>query len=109
MSAGGSNRDGYALRYVKEKIAERDAERKLIITISDGQPADMGYGGMDAVRDIQSILRECERENIMYIAAAIGSDLEVIKGIYGDKHFLDIANLQELPSKLMGLIARLLK
>ena len=109
MSAGGSNRDGYALRYVKEKIAERDAERKLIITISDGQPADMGYGGMDAVRDIQGILRECERENIMYIAAAIGSDLDVIKGIYGEKHFLDIANLQELPNKLMGLIARLLK
>ena len=36
-------------------------------------------------------------------------NLDVIKGIYGEKHFLDIANLQELPNKLMGLIARLLK
>lgn len=109
MSAGGSNRDGYALRFVKEMIAERDAERKLIITISDGQPADISYYGTNAVKDIQSILRECQRENIMYIAAAIGSDQEVIKEIYGGKHFLNLANLEELPRSLMGLISKLLK
>lgn len=109
MRAGGSNRDGYALRFVKEKIAERDAERKLIIMISDGQPADHGYMGTAAMADIQSVLRECDRDGIMYIAAAIGCDQEVIKTIYGEKHFLDISNLNELPNKLMGLISRLLK
>ncbi len=109
ITACGSNRDGYALRFVKEKISLRDSERKLIITISDGQPAHNHYGGEPAVADIRQVLREAERENIMYIAAAIGDDKEVIKSIYGEKHFLDLSDLGMLPDRLMNLIGRLLK
>ena len=37
------NRDGAALRFVAEHLAKRPENRKLLILISDGQPADTGY------------------------------------------------------------------
>lgn len=109
ISAGGCNRDGFAIRYLKERLAEQDADKKLMIIISDGQPADENYYGTAALADIQTICKECDREGIGYIAAAIGSDKEDIKAIYGERHFLDISDLSSLPEKLTNLIKRLLK
>ncbi len=109
ISAGGCNRDGYAIRYLKERLAEVEADKKLMIIISDGQPSDSGYYGTAALADIQNICKECDREGIGYIAAAIGADKEDIKTIYGERHFLDISDLNSLPEKLTGLIRRLLK
>lgn len=42
MSARSGNRDGAALRYVSERLMTRDEETKLLILISDGQPASSG-------------------------------------------------------------------
>ena len=42
------NRDGAALRFVAEHLAKRPENRKLLILISDGQPADTGYRGTEA-------------------------------------------------------------
>lgn len=109
ISAGGANRDGYALRFVKEKLSEQDSDKKLLIIISDGQPSDAGYGGTAAMYDLQRICKECERENIAFVAAAIGADKKEIRTIYGERHFLDITNLLELPAKLTVLVKRLLK
>ena len=109
ISAGGCNRDGFAIRYLKERLAEQDADKKLMIIISDGQPADDNYYGTAALADLQAICKECDREGIGYIAAAIGADKEDIKAIYGERHFLDISDLNTLPEKLTNLIKRLLK
>jgi hypothetical protein len=109
ISAGGANRDGYALRFMKEKLSEQESDKKLLIIISDGQPSDAGYGGTAAMHDLQRICKECERENIAFVAAAIGADKDEIRLIYGERHFLDITNLLELPTKLTVLVKRLLK
>ena len=61
------------------------------------------------MHDLQRICKECERENIAFVAAAIGADKDEIRLIYGERHFLDITNLLELPTKLTVLVKRLLK
>lgn len=43
ISARGSNRDGAALRFVAEKMVKRPEEIRILMLISDGQPADSGY------------------------------------------------------------------
>ena len=40
ISARGSNRDGAALRYVAEQLVRRPEDIKLLMLVSDGQPAD---------------------------------------------------------------------
>ena len=49
------NRDGAALRFVAEHLAKRPENRKLLILISDGQPADTGYRGTEAEADLRGI------------------------------------------------------
>ena len=73
--------------------------------VSDGQPADSGYGGSAAEEDLRGIKQEYQRKGILFVAAAIGSDKENIKRIYGDS-FLDITDLNQLPTKLTSVVKR---
>ena len=56
------NRDGAALRFVAEHLAKRPENRKLLILISDGQPADTGYRGTEAEADLRGIKKEYARQ-----------------------------------------------
>ena len=108
ISARSSNRDGVALRYVAERLSHRSEDVKLLILVSDGQPADSGYWGTAAEEDLRGIKQEYQRKGILFVAAAIGSDKENIERIYGDS-FLDITDLTKLPVKLAGVIKRFIR
>lgn len=108
ISARGSNRDGAALRYVAERLSRRPEPGKLLILVSDGQPADTGYYGTAAEEDLRGIKHEYQRKGILFVAAAIGDDKENIERIYGDS-FLDITDLKQLPSKLTAVVKKHLR
>ena len=108
MSARSGNRDGAALRYVAERLMTREEETKLLILISDGQPASSGYYGTEAEADLRGIKREYTNKGVTMFSAAIGEDKENIERIYKDG-FLDITDLQLLPMNLTRLISRYIK
>lgn len=103
MSARDGNRDGAALRFAAERLVKRPEKKKLLIIISDGQPADYGYYGTEAEADLRGIKKEYNRQGITIFAAAIGSDKENIRRIYKDG-FLDITNLEDLPKNMALLV-----
>ena len=105
IGARGSNRDGAALRFVAEQLVKRPEELKILILVSDGQPADVGYGGTAAEEDLSGIKREYQRKGVLFVAAAIGDDKQNIERIYGDS-FMDITDLNQLPSKLASVVKR---
>ena len=108
MSARSGNRDGAALRYVAERLMTRPEAIKLLIVISDGQPAADNYYGTEAEADLRGIKKEYSARGIQMFAAAIGSDKPNIQRIYGDG-FLDITNLEKLPVNLGRLIIQKVK
>ena len=108
MASRGCNRDGAALRYVAERLAPRPEQTKLLILVSDGQPSSSGYSGTEAEADLRGIKREYSRKGITMFAAAIVEDKPNIQRIYGDG-FLDITNLNELPTKMTKLISSYIK
>lgn len=109
MSSRCSNRDGAALLYAAERLLTRTEEIKLLILISDGQPAGSGgYHGTAAEADLRGIKQEYTRRGIHLFSAAIGDDKPNIKRIYGDG-FLDISDLNKLPVNLGNLIIRYIK
>jgi nitric oxide reductase activation protein len=109
ISARNSNRDGAALRFVAERLLKRPEPLKLLILISDGQPAaDGGYYGTAAEEDLRGIKKEYSRRGIKLFAAAIGDDKENIERIYGDG-FLDITDLNKLPVNMCALLSRHIK
>lgn len=102
-----NNRDGMALRIMADRLAAASQQTKLLISVSDGQPKAMeDYTGTYAAQDMQQTIAEYERKGITFLAAAIGHDKDVISQIYGSDKFLDITNLNELPAKLVRIIAR---
>ena len=105
ISARDSNRDGAALRLVAEKLVKRPETVKILILVSDGQPADYGYYGTAAEEDLRGIKQEYQRKGITFVAAAIGDDKANIERIYGDS-FLDITDLNQLPVKLTAVVKR---
>ena len=108
ISARGSNRDGAALRYVAERLSRRPEELRLLMLVSDGQPAAPGYYGTAAEEDLRGIQQEYRRKGVLFLAAAIGDDKENIQRIYGDA-FLDISDLHKLPVKLAQAVKRFLR
>lgn len=102
-----NNRDGVVLRLMADKLLNQTATTKLLINISDGQPKALpDYSGKMAKEDIQQVLNDYERQGIIFLAAAIGQDREVIKNIYGESRFINISDLKTLPYQLVELISR---
>lgn len=109
IEAGGNNRDGFALRYVKKQIETRPEENKLIILISDGLPNGKNYGqghysGNVAYSDLAAIKLDMKKKGIALVAAAIDSSKDIIQKIYGRDSFLDITDLSRLPITLTKII-----
>lgn len=98
-----NNRDGAALQYAGARLQERQEEQKLLFVVTDGLPCASGYTGTGAKNDIRKLRKCLEREGIRVIAAAIGSDREEIRNIYGES-FLNISDLKRLPDTMAGLI-----
>ena len=108
IHARSCNRDGLPIRLALARLEEMDTLQKLLIVITDGQPSSYGYGGTAAEADLRDIAIHCEKEGILLIAAAIGDDKEQIRRIYGEKHFVDIEDLDMLPSRMIRTIRNLL-
>ena len=70
--AGGSNRDGFALRYVFETMEDIESDTKVLIVLSDGMPNDLLSIGLDANK---GAVADYEGEAAVYDTAA-----EVLQG-----------------------------
>ncbi len=104
-----NNRDGMAIRIIADRLLTAPQKTKLFISISDGQPKAMpDYSGDLAVADMKKTLQEYRRKGVFFLAAAIGQDKEIISDIYGKENTLDIADLKQLPARLVQIIARYL-
>lgn len=104
-----NNRDGMAIKIIADRLMVAPQKTKLFISISDGQPKALpDYSGDLAVTDMKKILQEYRRKDILFLAAAIGQDKEIIGDIYGKENTLDITDLKQLPARLIQIIARYL-
>lgn len=105
-----NNRDGVPLRLLANALSQETATTKVLLSISDGQPKAMpDYTGKKAREDIQQVIVDYERQGIIFLAAAIGEDQEIIRDIYGEHRFLDITDLKQFPEELVRLLARYLR
>lgn len=109
MSSGGCNRDGYAIRYVGNKLAKRKEETKLLFVISDGLPNDDGYGTKELISDLNDMKKKYKNKGIVIVPLCIEkSCLNELKGIYGSS-LVDATDLKKFPIILNAILAKELK
>ena len=105
IQARRSNRDGAALRYVSRRLLERPERNKILILVSDGNPAHTNYWGEAAEEDLRAFRSEFVSCGGLLIAAAIGDDKDAIHRIYGQS-FMDITDLSSFPLRLTQYLKR---
>lgn len=98
LEAQCNNFDGYSIRYAGREITRRPEEHKLMIIISDGEPACHYYRGDSGITDTTNAIREASK-NATVIGVAIDADAEVLYKMYG-KHFIYIKKIDELFAQL---------
>lgn len=101
-----NNRDGASIRFISDRLMSQPAETKLMIILSDGQPHAKGYSRKAGEQDLANIVKEYSKQGVTFLAAAIGSDKEDIKRIYGADKFLDITDLKMLPTTLATIVRK---
>lgn len=118
----GSNRDGLAIKYIRQSLKEVHYDKKILIVLSDGRPYDKitweGPGvintlGTDyeddlALKDTAMEVLKAKMENIAVLGVFTGydEDLEKEKYIYS-KDFSYISNINRF-SSIVGTFLKLL-
>lgn len=79
-----NNFDGYSIRYASNVLNMRPEIHKVMIVISDGQPACQAYTRATGYSDTKDAIREARGKGQVVLGVAIGSDEEVLQKMYGN-------------------------
>lgn len=115
IKAQAGNRDGCAIRHMTAKLRGEQAKTKLLILLSDGVPADPGYGSSSAadtsryaIEDTRRAILEARRQGIVPYCLTIDRFAKkYVSYLYGDYHHAILSDVGKLPEKLSQLYVRL--
>lgn len=116
VDANYCNRDGLALLWAERHLAKIQAENKLLLVISDGQPYHptrdeaTDYRGLPAINDTAKIVKQINKRGINVIGIALEDDTcgcyDSLRAIY--PNLVKCDNLKELTKKLLNIIVKIL-
>lgn len=106
ITARANNCDGYSVRYATEVIKKNKSENKLLIVLSDGQPAAHSY--YDGVPDTKQAIKDAKKQTSVLGVAIGNSDTETIHYMY-EKDFLNISNVDDLFAGLSRQLQKMMK
>lgn len=95
-----------ALCYVRGLLNKLHTDIKLLFVVSDGGAGD-NYtppNGKKDERPITKIISRASRDNMIIIACGIGSQRNSVQEEFGEKNFIDVSNLPELPEQIIRII-----
>lgn len=81
ITALDDNRDGPSIRYLTKILNKKDAKHKLLVVISDGQPAAFKYP--NSIADTKRAVEEAKTK-FPVLGVSIGADEEKLKSFYGN-------------------------
>ncbi len=115
VSPVASNRDGCAIRHATAKLSALPPKTKLLLLLSDGIPADVGYGSDSnvetspyAIEDTRRAILEAKRRGVVPFCLTIDREARAyINRLYGQYHYQILSDVTRLPDKLSRLYLRL--
>ena len=111
MRARCENRDGtaiYASAMKVKKESEQPTSNKLMIVLSDGQPAAWGYGGSEAMTHVKKVVTYLESQGWNIIQVGIGGIREDMQARMFNNHIF-VNDMAELAPKIGKIIRRVIK
>ena len=110
MEAGWSTRMGAAMRHAAHYLGARPADKKLMIVLTDGQPADVdAQDERLLIEDARQAVKELDRDGIFTYCISLDPKAdEYVSDIFG-RQYTVVDNIQRLPEKLPELFLALTK
>ena len=109
MQGGLSTRMGAAMRHAGRHLMQRPERHKLLLIVTDGEPADIDERDPQYLRwDAKKAAEELHRNGILSYCLTLDPEADrYVSRIFGANNFTIIDNVQRLPEKLPTLFASL--
>jgi len=111
MKARFENRDGNAIWACADKVSnesDQPMSNKLLIVLSDGQPAAYNYGGYTGRKHVKSIVKDLEGKGWSVIQIGFGGIGEdSMKDMF--TNYMTVEDTNQLPLKLSKLMRKVMK
>lgn len=110
MEPGYSTRMGAAIRHAATTLGSRKAEKKLLLVLTDGEPADIDVDDeQHLIRDTHKAVQELDQKGIYTHCISLDPKAdEYVSDIFGSRYTV-IDNVDRLPEKLPQLFMALTK
>lgn len=106
INADSGNIDGAAITYMGEKLLKRPEEIKILIVISDGEPAGTSYyEEYDSNKDTKLSIEHYRKQGIKVFGAVV-DEWERVSEIYSDEYSFDAREDKELEKTFCRLIKK---
>lgn len=109
MKGGLSTRMGAALRHAGHLLMKQPERRKLILLVTDGEPADIDERDPQHLRhDTKKAVEELYGTGVLTYCLTLDPNADAyVKRIFGENNYTIIDNVNRLPEKLPTLFASL--
>jgi len=109
MKGGLSTRMGAALRHAGTHLHKQQEKRKLILLVTDGEPADIDERDPQHLRhDTKKAVEELYSTGVLTYCLTLDPNADsYVKRIFGENNYTIIDNVDRLPEKLPTLFASL--
>jgi len=109
MKGGLSTRMGAALRHAGHQLLKQPERRKLVLLVTDGEPADIDERDPQHLRhDTKKAVEELYSTGVLTYCLTLDPNADdYVKRIFGENNYTIIDNVDRLPEKLPTLFASL--
>lgn len=109
MKGGLSTRMGAALRHAGYHLMKQPERRKLILLVTDGEPADIDERDPQHLRhDTKKAVEELYSTGVLTYCLTLDPNADTyVKRIFGENNYTIVDNVDRLPEKLPTLFASL--
>ncbi len=109
MKGGLSTRMGAAMRHAAQHLLKQPERRKLLLIVTDGEPADIDERDPQYLRhDTKKAVEELYTRGVLSYCLTLDPNADnYVKRIFGGNNYTVIDNVQRLPEQLPVLFASL--
>ncbi len=109
MGGGLSTRMGAALRHAGRHLRQRGERHRLLLVVTDGEPADIDERDPQYLRqDARKAVEELRRDGVTTYCLTLDPHADrYVERIFGARHYTIVDRVERLPEKLPTLFASL--
>ena len=109
MQGGLSTRMGAALRHAGEHLVRQNAQKRLVLLVTDGEPADIDERDPQYLRhDAKKAVEDNAMKGVFSYCLTLDPNADqYVSRIFGENHYSIVDNVERLPERLPDVFAAL--